>query len=181
MKFIVGNEERFFEYLKQEDPENRFCFECHAQPTSWASISLGIFLCLKCAGLHRGLGVNISFVRSTNLDKWKPRQAEQMRLGGNSRAKAFFASINENPKSENDVLLQGSQLQRLLEDRYSSSEAMRYQNKLKSEVSNALGPDESNIEHHITSKKYSNHVTAISSDGYVPKPQESSKCCCTIC
>lgn len=40
----------------------------------WASWNLGIFLCIRCAGIHRNLGVHISKVRSVNLDTWTPEQ-----------------------------------------------------------------------------------------------------------
>lgn len=40
----------------------------------WASWNLGIFLCIRCAGIHRNLGVHISKVRSVNLDSWTPEQ-----------------------------------------------------------------------------------------------------------
>ena len=36
----------------------------------WASINLGITLCINCAGAHRGLGAHISKVRSIILDDW---------------------------------------------------------------------------------------------------------------
>lgn len=49
-------------------PENRRCADCQeagpAAAPSWASINLGVFVCLQCAGLHRGLGVHVSKVRA---------------------------------------------------------------------------------------------------------------------
>jgi len=51
-------------------PENKFCFDCGLISPKWASINNGIFICLKCAGIHRGFGVHISFVRSLTMDNW---------------------------------------------------------------------------------------------------------------
>jgi len=40
----------------------------------WSSWNLGVFLCIRCAGIHRNLGVHISRVKSVNLDSWTPEQ-----------------------------------------------------------------------------------------------------------
>jgi hypothetical protein len=39
---------------------NRRCADCGSEPTVWASVNLGIFLCIRCGSLHRGVGTHIS-------------------------------------------------------------------------------------------------------------------------
>ena len=36
----------------------------------WASLNLGILVCIECSGIHRNLGSHISRVRSLDLDEW---------------------------------------------------------------------------------------------------------------
>lgn len=38
------------------------------------------------------MGVHVTFVRSTELDKWKPSEMEAMKRGGNGNARSFFRS-----------------------------------------------------------------------------------------
>jgi stromal membrane-associated protein len=58
--------------LREED--NKYCCDCDAKGPRWASWNLGIFLCIRCAGIHRNLGVHISKVKSVNLDQWTAEQ-----------------------------------------------------------------------------------------------------------
>ncbi|KAJ1455801.1 hypothetical protein M885DRAFT_440503, partial [Pelagophyceae sp. CCMP2097] len=51
-----------------QQPENAVCADCNAEDPTWASTTLGVFLCLCCAGVHRSLGSHLSFVLSTRLD-----------------------------------------------------------------------------------------------------------------
>ena len=49
-------------------PGNHVCADCGAGDPDWASLNLGILLCIECSGVHRQLGVHISKVRSCTLD-----------------------------------------------------------------------------------------------------------------
>ncbi|XP_019230085.1 PREDICTED: probable ADP-ribosylation factor GTPase-activating protein AGD15 [Nicotiana attenuata] len=71
-------------------PENRECADCRGRAPRWASINLGIFICLQCSGIHRSLGVHISKVRSTTLDTWLPEQVAFMQCVGNEKSNNYW-------------------------------------------------------------------------------------------
>ncbi|CAM6111692.1 unnamed protein product [Calypogeia fissa] len=80
---------RLKEFLRS--PENRYCADCSSPEPKWASTNLGVFICIKCSGVHRSLGVHISKVLSVTLDDWTDDQIELMiEIGGNTAANATY-------------------------------------------------------------------------------------------
>uniref|UniRef100_A0A4W5RHB1 Arf-GAP with coiled-coil, ANK repeat and PH domain-containing protein n=1 Tax=Hucho hucho TaxID=62062 RepID=A0A4W5RHB1_9TELE len=65
-------------------PGNEYCCDCGQADPHWASINLGILLCIECSGIHRSLGVHCSKVRSLTLDSWEPELLKLMCELGNS-------------------------------------------------------------------------------------------------
>uniref|UniRef100_A0A8C8D461 Arf-GAP with coiled-coil, ANK repeat and PH domain-containing protein n=1 Tax=Oncorhynchus tshawytscha TaxID=74940 RepID=A0A8C8D461_ONCTS len=65
-------------------PGNEYCCDCGQADPRWASINLGILLCIECSGIHRSLGVHCSKVRSLTLDSWEPELLKLMCELGNS-------------------------------------------------------------------------------------------------
>lgn len=69
--------QRYLAALKRllELPANRACADCAGSDTgsrpTWASINCGVFICMRCAGVHRGLGVHVSKVRARR--RWEAR------------------------------------------------------------------------------------------------------------
>ena len=95
--------------LLLREEENKYCVDCDAKGPRWASWNLGVFLCIRCAGIHRNLGVHISKVKSVNLDQWTAEQIavlqhficpltiyislkfkKSMQAMGNSKARAIY-------------------------------------------------------------------------------------------
>ena len=75
-------------------------------------------MCIRCSGIHRNLGVHISFVRSVSLDEWKSTQVEMMVRWGNKRANSYWeATVPEDYyiPDENDPV---QQMERWIRDKY---------------------------------------------------------------
>lgn len=78
-------------------PGNDWCCDCKSPEPRWASINLGITLCIECSGIHRSLGVHVSKVRSLTLDAWEPELLKVMAELGNVVVNDIYeANVDEN-------------------------------------------------------------------------------------
>jgi len=61
------------------EPHNARCADCGRMNNTWASVNLGVFLCDRCADVHRALGTHISKVKScTGSELWGPDEMIRM-------------------------------------------------------------------------------------------------------
>ncbi|XP_051121411.1 ADP-ribosylation factor GTPase-activating protein AGD2-like isoform X2 [Andrographis paniculata] len=93
--------------ILREVPGNDQCAECCAPDPDWASLNLGVLMCIECSGIHRNLGVHISKVRSLNLDVrvWEPVVLDLFRALGNSYCNSVWEELlllNKDSKIEFD-------------------------------------------------------------------------------
>ena len=90
-------------------PGNRECADCGSlvdKDTGWASLNLGVVMCIQCAGIHRAMGTHITKIRSFRLDTnaWTDKIRDIfVTIGGNIRAnravwESNLPSFSINPK-----------------------------------------------------------------------------------
>lgn len=79
---------------------NSSCAECGSEESlEWAVVNYGILVCIACSGVHRGLGTQVSKVRSLELDFWEPAQVEIMRGIGNARSNSILEATCKRPEA----------------------------------------------------------------------------------
>ena len=74
------------------------CADCSRAVPEWASINLGILLCIDCAGVHRTLGVGVSQVRSLLLDDdcWdRPTMSIMTGIGNENSNRVWSATLGD--------------------------------------------------------------------------------------
>ncbi|CAK1545998.1 unnamed protein product [Leptosia nina] len=69
---------------------NDKCCDCGAGDPDWASLNLGVLICIECSGIHRNLGSHISRVRSLDLDEWPLGHVSVMVSMGNTLANSIW-------------------------------------------------------------------------------------------
>lgn len=79
---------------KSKIKENSTCIDCGTINPTWVSIKYGVFFCLKCAGIHRSLGVSLDFVMSVSLNSWDKKSYLPVEYGGNQSFKEYLQEKN---------------------------------------------------------------------------------------
>ncbi|EXJ65018.1 hypothetical protein A1O7_01357 [Cladophialophora yegresii CBS 114405] len=97
---------------------NSQCADCGAKNPAWASWNLGIFLCMRCASLHRKLGTHISKVKSLSMDTWTSEQVESMKLNGNNAVNKAYNPKNKKPDMPLDADEVDSAMERFIRKKY---------------------------------------------------------------
>lgn len=108
-------------------PGNDRCMECGMKHPQWASVSFGTVFCLECSGVHRGLGVHISFVRSIAMDSWQEKQLDLMKAGGNGKCASYLSANGILPSTP-------------IKAKYESPVAQHYKEVLKARAQGAPDP-----------------------------------------
>ncbi|KAK5113873.1 hypothetical protein LTR85_010406 [Meristemomyces frigidus] len=103
--------ERTLQDLLRSVPGNDRCADCSAKNPGWASWNLGIFLCMRCAGLHRKLGTHVSKVKSLSMDSWTTEQVDNMKKVGNVESNKRYNSRNVRP----DIPIDADEVETALE------------------------------------------------------------------
>jgi hypothetical protein len=124
---VVDPVAKVFFAKQQEDHANCACCDCGTDEASWASVSHGIYLSIGAAGLHRSLGVKVSFVQSTNMDSWRPLHLRMMELGGNRRFREFMKA-------------QGVREDMPIREKYNTRAAKWYRENLRAEAEDSEPP-----------------------------------------
>ncbi|GAX21703.1 Arf-GAP with coiled-coil, ANK repeat and PH domain-containing protein [Fistulifera solaris] len=69
---------------------NPTCADCGMASPDWASLNLGILVCIECSGVHRSLGIHVSRVRSLKLDSISLAEGGVICLLGNDKVNPIW-------------------------------------------------------------------------------------------
>jgi len=121
-------------------PENRVCADCSRPEPQWASTNLGSFVCITCSGIHRGLGVHITKIRSVSMDTWTDEQVAVMASKGNQKVNSYYlATLPEGvkvPTPDTPV----DELKQFLHDKYVLQKYVPEEDKGKAAYANHVAP-----------------------------------------
>ncbi|KAK4500129.1 hypothetical protein PRZ48_008315 [Zasmidium cellare] len=112
--------ERMLQDLLRSVPGNDRCADCAAKNPGWASWNLGVFLCMRCAALHRKLGTHVSKVKSLSMDSWSTEQVENMKKVGNVASNKIYNPRNVRPDIPVDADEVDAAIEKYIRQKYDS-------------------------------------------------------------
>ncbi|XP_026854455.2 arf-GAP with coiled-coil, ANK repeat and PH domain-containing protein 3 isoform X2 [Electrophorus electricus] len=147
-------------------PGNELCCDCGQADPRWASINLGILLCIECSGIHRSLGVHCSKVRSLTLDSWEPELLKLMCELGNG----VINHIYEGTCEEQGLKKPGPNSPRQEKEAWIKAKYVEKKFLKKMATGEALANGDRKPESHWSAKKCQRHNSAITA------PKGQRKC-----
>jgi ADP-ribosylation factor GTPase-activating protein 2/3 len=154
-------------------PDNQICFDCGKSQSSWASVNNSIFLCFDCAGIHRSLGVTLSYIRSTTLDSWNDNQINFMKAGGNKRLKELLKVFEVNKDNIKVETLYASKLLNYHRASIKADVVKNTSQPIPPSIEEALIPFEVKVET-STNKGISSVSSDFDSSNYNSEPVKST-------
>tara|TARA_Y100000294_G_C8326006_1_gene244667 strand:- start:160 stop:549 length:390 start_codon:yes stop_codon:yes gene_type:complete len=103
-KFILKYDVEYHNILRSIRMKNgnKNCADCNSKDNSWCSVNIGVFLCINCAQIHRGVGTHISKVKSCmGTYLWHPDELEQMKTIGNDNASKIYGGFRNDGQKPN--------------------------------------------------------------------------------
>ncbi|KAL4960410.1 putative GTPase activating protein for Arf [Aspergillus stella-maris] len=110
--------ERTLQDLIRSVPGNDRCADCSAMNPGWASWNIGVFLCMRCAALHRKMGTHISKVKSLSMDTWTTEHVDNMRTHGNTIGNKIYNPRNVQPPVPTDIDESDACMERFIRQKY---------------------------------------------------------------
>ncbi|KAL4946628.1 hypothetical protein BDV06DRAFT_53389 [Aspergillus oleicola] len=110
--------ERTLQDLIRSVPGNDRCADCSAMNPGWASWNIGVFLCMRCAALHRKMGTHISKVKSLSMDTWSTEHVDSMRTHGNTIVNKIYNPRNVQPPVPTDIDESDACMERFIRQKY---------------------------------------------------------------
>ncbi|KAI9724515.1 MAG: hypothetical protein M1812_000583 [Candelaria pacifica] len=110
--------ERALQEIIKTVPGNDRCADCQTRNPGWASWSLGVFLCMRCAALHRKLGTHVSKVKSLSMDSWSNDQVDNMKRNGNASSNRTFNPLHKKPEIPLDIDEVDLAMERFIRQKY---------------------------------------------------------------